>query len=94
MEDQEKYNKIVTRKEKEYIIITIISDQNLTKFQDQVHEFTKDKYIKYQCKGASMIPASDGVSTIMMAMPYCYIEWYATEEQYRIWKFGQSIKLP
>lgn len=70
-----------------FYITTVISSQDLVNFQKIKQEFLKDKEIRRQRLGVSMIPmANDRGNMVAVPMPYLYVEYICTEEEYNAWK--------
>jgi hypothetical protein len=75
----------------EYTIIAIISDQNFVEFQKKVKEFKQNKVIVTEKTGVSMVPMANGREMMVMAIPYCYIEYGCTKSDHDTWRFQQTL---
>lgn len=75
-------------------ITVIITDTDMVKYQEQLMNFraANEKHIIKEQIGCSMIPvpAANGQMT-GLAIPYCIFECSCTEEQYKSWKFQQTL---
>jgi hypothetical protein len=76
----------------EFIIIHVIANQSFAMFHEEVERYCRNKKILLKRKGVSLMPIAGPTGMGMLPVPYCYIETEATEEEHRIWKFGQTIK--
>lgn len=77
-----------------YRIITIISDNSLVEFQKKVAEFTANKKIVRKIIGVSAIPIPTNKGIGITLLPYAYIDHDCTEQEWKEWKFNQSIMQP
>lgn len=78
-----------------YSIITIVSDQDLAKYQEKrekaLSEIGEENVIVYQ-EGLSAVPAQGpGGQMAIVFMPFSMIEFKCTEEQHKAWKFSNTL---
>ena len=76
--------------EKKTYIPAIVCDGDLVQYREKVEKFKEGKTILKEKKGCSLIPFPNGA---ILAMPYTYFEYEATQEEYNSWKFQQTTMM-
>lgn len=74
-----------------HFITKIISNIDLVAFQSEVEGFKKGKKILYERKGCTLLPTGHPQGVGIVAVPWCYLEYQCTSEEFNSWKFTQTI---
>ena len=77
---------------KQYYITKIITNPDLVAYQNEADGFKKGKKILFERKGCTLIPIGHGGGMGLMAVPYCYLEYACTAQEFATWKFTQNLQ--